>query len=254
MKMKTLLKMLRRSNKDKSRLTPREIRRLRVEPEFIDMVQTSNAIDRFSEKLYTTYTSIEYLLKNRIPGDYVECGVYKGRHISMIVMTLLKRGVTDRDIYLYDTFAGMTKPGPHDVRTSRVNKGSNPVEEWETLNTEDGYLIRYAGLDEVKNYVFETGYPKEHFHFVQDDIKETVPNNRHKKIALLRLDTDWYELTKHELVHMYDLVSLGGVLIIDDYGSHEGARKAVDEFFAGQGLFPFLFRTNKNERAMVKTA
>ena len=182
--MKTLLKMLRRSYKDTSRLTPREIRRLRVEPEFIDMVQTSNAIDKFSEKIYTTYKS---------------------------------------------------------------------VEEWETLNTEDGNLMRYAGLDEVRNDVCETGYPKERFHFVQGDIKETVPNNRHKKIALLRLDTDWYELTKHELVHMYDLVSPRGVLIIDDYGSHEGARKAVDEFFAGQGLFPLLFRTNKNERATIKT-
>ena len=73
--MKTLLKMLRRSYKDTSRLTPREIRRLRVEPEFIDMVQTSNAIDKFSEKLYTTYKAVEYLLENKIPGDYVECGV-----------------------------------------------------------------------------------------------------------------------------------------------------------------------------------
>ena len=57
-----------------------------------------------------------------------------------------------------------------------------------------------------------------------------------ERIALLRIDTDWYESTRHELVHLYPRLSPGGVLIIDDYGHWQGARKAVDEYFQA-GLF-----------------
>jgi hypothetical protein len=228
------------------------IRRLHVEPEFIEMVQRNDSIDKFSETLYTTFKTTEYIVKNKILGDFVECGVYKGRHIVMMALSLLNYDTRDRDIYLYDTFAGMTKPGVDDVRTGNRPRQENLIEKWESHQREDHNLIRYAGLEMVRDTVYSSAYPEEKFHFIEGDIKETVPNDFHKQIALLRLDTDWYDLTKHELIHMYDLVAPGGVVVIDDYGSHEGAKKAVDEFFAERNCFPFLFRTTKAERAMIK--
>jgi hypothetical protein len=77
-------------------------------------------------------------------------------------------------------------------------------------------------------------------HFVKGSVLETLPREKPDEIAILRLDTDWYESTLHELRHLYPKVSHRGVLIIDDYGYWRGCQKAVDEFFAGNG--PFLCR------------
>ena len=71
-------------------------------------------------------------------------------------------------------------------------------------------------------------------------------------IALLRLDTDWYESTYHELVHLYPRLSVGGILIIDDYGYWQGARRAVDRYFAEQGTRVFLSRIDETGRLAVK--
>ena len=73
-----------------------------------------------------------------------------------------------------------------------------------------------------------------------------------KQIALLRLNTDWFESTYHELVHLYPLLSKGGVLIIDDYGHWQGARKAVDTYFKEQGIYPLLHRIDYTGRIMQK--
>ena len=251
-KIKKLLSSLPLAKGRKARLSQTQIRRLRMEPDFIEMVQCNDCIDKFSETLYTTYKTTEYIVANNIPGAFVECGVYKGRHISMMALTLSKLDQSDRDIYLYDTFAGMTKPGTEDVRRGHKPGQEDLVEKWEAHQRDGHNLIRYAGLEEVRDSVFSTGYPEDKFHFIAGDIRETVPNELHPQIALLRLDTDWYELTKHELNHMYELLVPGGLLIIDDYGSHEGARKAVDQFFAERNSTPMLFRTSKAERAMIK--
>lgn len=119
-------------------------------------------------------------------ASIVECGVYKGRQIVMMARTLLAEGVRDRDIYLYDTFAGMTEPGPEDVRgthrPSRTERGGHSVP-----------------LEAVRATVTATGYPPERCHYVVGDVAETLPGTRPDWIALLRLDTDWYASTKHEL-------------------------------------------------------
>ena len=83
-----------------------------------------------------------------------------------------------------------------------------------------------------------TGYPPERIHFVRGPVEETLPAGAPDEIALLRLDTDWYESTRHELEHLYPRLAAGGVLLVDDYGHWEGARKAVDEYFADHGDRP----------------
>jgi O-methyltransferase len=81
----------------------------------------------------------------------------------------------------------------------------------------------------------ELDYPQEQIHFHKGKVEETIPSEAPETIALLRLDTDWYESTKHELEHLYDRLSPGGILIIDDYGHWEGARLATQEFMARSG-------------------
>ena len=83
-------------------------------------------------------------------------------------------------------------------------------------------------------------------------VEDTVPSQAPEVIALLRLDTDWYKSTWHELEHLYPRLSVGGVLIIDDYGHWEGARRAVDEFIEAKGLRLFLSRIDYTGRLAIK--
>jgi len=97
-----------------------------------------------------------------------------------------------------------------------------------------------------------TGYPAERIHYVKGKVEETIPATLPSRIALLRLDTDWYESTRHELQHLYPLLSTHGVLIIDDYGHWQGARQAVDEYFAASAEPVFLHRVDYTARLVVK--
>ena len=83
-------------------------------------------------------------------------------------------------------------------------------------------------------------------------VEDTIPNQAPKEIALLRLDTDWYESTLHELEHLYPRLVSGGVLIIDDYGHWRGAREAVDEYIDKHKLKLFLTRIDYTGRLCVK--
>ncbi len=246
------LNSFRKRGDQRQLVSERQLSEGRFDESFVTLMQDCTAIDKFSETLYTTHKVTEYLLKNKLPGDFIECGVYRGRHIITMAMTLLQMGANDRDIYLYDTFAGMTEPGENDARRGKKETPEQLAARWESKQQSDKNLIRYAGQEEVRQRLSTVDYPTERLHFVAGDIRETVPNDFHRQIAFLRLDTDWYELTMHELVHFYDLVVPGGVIVIDDYGSHEGARKAVDEFFGERGSFPLLTRTTKSERVILK--
>jgi hypothetical protein len=110
----------------------------------------------------------------------------------------------------------------------------------------------YSPIDEVRKNVFNTGYPEEKIHFIKGKVEDTIPRDIPKKIALLRLDTDWYESTRHELVHLFPRLALYGILIIDDYGCWKGARKAVDEYISENNLRIFLSRIDSTGRVAVK--
>ena len=147
----------------------------------------------------------------------------------MSALTLLENKDTSRNLYLYDTFEGMTKPGDQD--------GEAEKKEWQEKSTGiDSSTWCYAGEDEVKQYVLSTGYPSDQFNFIKGKVEDTIPDSMPDQIALLRLDTDWYASTKHELIHLYPILQSGGVLIIDDYGAWKGARHATDEYFENKVL------------------
>lgn len=103
--------------------------------------------------------------------------------------------------------------------------------------------------------VFLSGYPEKHFEFVVGDVRETAQNHRREAdqgIALLRLDTDWYDSTLSELEELYPLVVKGGVVIADDYGHWLGQGKAVDEYFNERGEWPLLNRLDYSARMWRK--
>jgi hypothetical protein len=174
--------------------------------------------------------AVRYLIRSRIEGAIVECGVWRGGSIMAIARTLLSLGVTDRDIYMYDTFTEMPEPSEKD----EIDLGGRA---WSDLRDEakDDPVHSYLPLDEVRRLIEATGYPSERLHFVQGMVEDTIPERAPDRIALCRLDTDFYASTLHELRHLYPRIVPGGVLLIDDYSRFVGAKRAVDEYFQETG-------------------
>lgn len=199
------------------------------------------------ERLLALMDAVRYVSRNGVPGDVAECGVWKGGSMMAAALTFLEEGDTDRGIYLYDTFEGMSEPGEHDVSFDDV-PASRQLAETER-NTG---VWCYSSLDEVKANVVSTGYPSDRLSFIKGKIEDTVPGILPESLSILRLDTDWYESTRHELEHLFPLLSPGGIMIIDDYGHWKGARKAVDEFLRGAGKGHYLHRIDFTGRLLVK--
>jgi hypothetical protein len=206
------------------------------------------------ERLAATLDAVGHVVRAGVPGAFVECGVWRGGMVLAMALQLQRLGVTDRDIWLYDTFEGMTTPTERDtspfsepaLATWRRAQEAG-VRAWEWV-----FGGQMFDLDSVRSLLAETGYPSERLHFVAGPVEETVPGQVPAGIAVLRLDTDWYESTRHELLHLYPRLERGGVLIIDDYGHWDGCRQAVDEYFDQHGNRPLLSRIDYSGRIGTK--
>jgi O-methyltransferase len=183
------------------------------------------------EKLYALVVAVRHVADHEIPGAMVECGVWRGGSMQAVAFTLLQRRVRDRDLHLFDTFEGMPPPAPEDRRYDGA-----PAETLLAERPRTGHLWAIASLEDVQEGMAETGYPAERMHFHRGLVEDTIPAAAPEAIALLRLDTDWHASTRHELDHLWDRVPSGGIVLFDDYGYWEGARRAVDEFIAERGL------------------
>lgn len=203
------------------------------------------------ERLYSLISATRYVATARIPGAIVECGVWRGGSMMAAALALLDVGDGERELYLFDTFEGMSAPTDHDVaidgRTARELLA-------EPRSTAADSVWCYATLPDVQASLSLVRYPTERLHFVAGRVEDTLPLKAPARIALLRLDTDWYESTRHELEHLYPLLTPGGVLIIDDYGHWTGCRKAVDEYFAARGVPLLLNRVDYSGRVAIKPA
>jgi len=218
--------------------------------EFLDLYEFCKPYTMTSvERMYALYKGVEYVVKNNIPGDFVECGVWKGGSSMLIAKTLQKFGITDRNIWMYDTYEGMVEPGEEDKDTT----GEKAHDTWTKLKKEDKSGWCVSSIEEVKNNLKITSYPFSLLHFIQGKVEETIPGDMpNDQIALLRLDTDWYESTKHELEHLYPSLVQKGVFIIDDYGHWVGAKKALDEYLINTNQTMFLNKVDYTARIAVK--
>lgn len=196
------------------------------------------------ERVVSLCRAVEHIVRWQIPGDFVECGVWRGGSMLAIADTLVRLNDTSRRLWLYDTFEGMTPPTDEDKDFTGRSA--------ESLCEEHGQEWVLAPLDVVKNTLSLAEYPSTQITYVQGKVEDTLPGRIPGTIALLRLDTDWYESTRHELAHLYPRLSSGGILIIDDYGHFIGAQKAVDEYVAENKLPLFLSRIDYTGRLTVK--
>jgi hypothetical protein len=201
-------------------------------------------------RIYALCKAAEYVVHNDIVGSIVECGVWKGGSVMAIAMTLTRLHKMDIDLYLFDTFDGMTPPNDVD----RTLDGTLAQEWLDQHDRATDHVWAVASKKEVERNVLTTGYPRERLHFIEGPVEQTIPQSAPDRIALLRLDTDWYESTKHELQHLFPRLVVGGVIVIDDYGHWQGARLAVDEYVHEHRLKLLLNRIDYTGRVGVKIA
>jgi hypothetical protein len=203
--------------------------------------------------------AINYILKHNIEGVVVECGVDSGHFEHIWINELMKNNAV-RDIYLYDTFGGLVEPSEHDYTCSDAKLFKMSKDE--VYNTWKSQIINektngwcYTPLEQVKKRLSSTGYPESNLHYVVGDVMETLKDKTTipEKIAILRLDTDWYESSKYELEQMYDNVVTGGIIIFDDYYHWNGQRRATDDFFASKNInYHFVDIGNRKTSAIIK--
>ena len=207
-------------------------------PGFDDIFRRSRDYTMTSkEVMFSTYQAACYVAQRGIPGDIVECGVWRGGSALLASLAVrahdrpaprrgwFARSTPKRRTWLYDTFEGMTAPTSDDVDNTGIT-----ASHYMGTYSDDGRWC-YADEADVRGVFASEGFSEDDIRVVKGDVCQTLRQTRPDSIALLRLDTDWYESTLAELELLYPRLSPGGVLIIDDYGHWAGARKAVDEFF-----------------------
>jgi O-methyltransferase len=201
------------------------------------------------ERMYHLYTAARYLAQAKVAGDILECGVWRGGSMMLVAKTLLEAGDTGRTLHLFDTYEGHPKP---DSKLDVDMWGNRAVDEWIDLRkTDETSDWARVSIEEVQANMASTGYPGDRVRLVKGMVEKTAAANVPEKLALLRLDTDWYASAKISLEVFWPRLAVGGVLIVDDYGHYKGQRKAVDEFFAANPQL--LHRIDYSCRAIVKT-
>jgi O-methyltransferase len=219
-------------------------------PDFdAETVATIDAVRPYTltsvERIAALCEAIRYLERAGIPGDVVECGVWRGGSMMAAARTLVGLGRTQRDLYLYDTFSVFPRPGERDVDVW----GNSVAERLDADLQNPAY--DYLPEEQVERLVRSTGYPADRIHSVRGLVEDTIPAVAPATIALLRLDTDLYASTAHEMEHLFPRISPGGVLIVDDYGEFLGAKAAIDEYLKEHDVVLLLSRIDHTGRLAV---
>lgn len=219
------------------------------DPETAAVVEATRAYTLTSpERVFALCAAVRHVVGAKVPGAIVECGVWRGGSMMAAAMTLTAAGCDDRDLYLFDTFTTMPPPEERDVDCFGIPAASF-FEGPDNALDNPGYA--YLPMERVEDLLVSTGYPRSRLHFVPGMVEDTVPDHAPEEIALLRLDTDWYASTAHEMRHLFPRIAPGGVLIVDDYGQFQGSRDAVDEYLADHDVHILLNRIDFTGRMAV---
>jgi O-methyltransferase len=220
-----------------------------MEPSFLALYERCSPFTMTSiERMYALYKAVEYVDAAGVAGDVVQCGVWRGGGAMLIALALIARGAADRELWLYDTYEGMSEPDERDVSFD----GERASDLWRAAGRPTHNAMCYASIEEVRSNVESTGYPSTLVRYVKGKVEQTLPGTAPDSISLLHLDTDWYESTRHELVHLYPRLVRGGVLYVDDYGHWKGARAATDGYFADNAVAMLLNRVDYTGRIGLK--
>jgi hypothetical protein len=227
------------------------------EKRLIDYVFNNNLTLVSWERLLATLMSCKYILDNNLDGDFVECGVWRGGN-SIIAKGIFEMYHSNKKVYMYDTFQGMTTPTEEDVELRNGGVTAKQLLAKDKLDktknwTPKGNVWAYASIDDVKSNFTRFGLSLDNVEFVQGDVVQTLEKTIPGKISVLRIDTDWYESTKKEMEVLYKQIVTNGVFMVDDYGHWGGSKKAVDEYFEENGRRPFLQYIDYTGRLGIKT-
>lgn len=177
---------------------------------------------------------------DKIDGDYVELGVYQGNSARKAVRIMLGMA-SARKMWLYDSFQGLPDTIDQDGADAKIYVGE----------------LSDTSPDLVRSSLVELGFPQELIQIRPGYFNETVPlgieqGDIAQKVALLHLDSDWYDSTMQGLEYFYDRVVPGGIVVIDDFGYWEGSRVAFYDFFARRREYPLLERAGVHAAWFIK--
>jgi hypothetical protein len=203
-----------------------------------------------SDRVWSLINAMNYINEASIFGDIVECGVWRGGSAMVIASKLSEYGCSDKKIWLYDTFQGMTEPSEFDVEASSTISAAELL----SINKkEEGNNVWcVASKEDVINNLSKTSFPLNLIEIIEGDVGLTLDTKYPESIALLRLDTDWYESTRKELEVLFPRLAIGGVCIIDDYGHWQGAKKAVDEYLHKHNIKVLMHKIDHTGRVFIK--
>jgi O-methyltransferase len=191
-------------------------------------------------RIFALIKSIEFIKQNKVNGDFVECGVWRGGNL-ILFQKFIEKYSLEKKIYAYDTFEGMSEPDEID-KTFNGQSSSKLLKKLydKGVDRKKNILIADCSIEEVQKN-FQKYSNKKNLFCVKGMVEKTleIEDNLPNKISILRLDTDWYSSTKKELEILFPLLEKNGILIIDDYGYWKGARKAVDEYFKDKKVTMF---------------
>lgn len=202
-------------------------------------------------RLFDAYEAVISINSEGLLGDVVECGVWNGGCVGLMAIAHANSVGPYRQFHLFDSFQGLPQPSAHDKEVIDDFAARHPGIR---LQDEDPELIAIgacAGIPQAaveRFLVHKLGLAKDSFIFHVGWFQDTVPRSVStiEKIALLRIDGDWFDSTKVCLETLYDRVVRNGFVIIDDYGTFSGCKKAVDEFFSKTGIAPQINRSDQD--------
>jgi O-methyltransferase len=213
-------------------------------------------------RLVTLYQQVAYCEKYGIPGAFVECGVWKGGAMGMMALANMQKGRSRRHLHLFDAFQEICEPdatvdGERALREVKqfTGRSGHDKGELQPLTGIYNFMGGPGTLEENRQLLEKTiGYPVELIHYHVGWFQETLPAIHETicPIAILRLDGDWYASTKICLAYLFKNVVRGGIVIIDDYGTYEGCRRAVDEFMNTENVQAYLGSIDSDCRYFVK--
>lgn len=197
-------------------------------------------------RMWALIQAFHHIVNKNIEGDFVECGVWKGGNI-ILLLNLIKKFNIKKQVYGFDTFEGMSEPTSADIKYNQTI-----AKDIQLRNSINQTKWNYSSIEDVMINIKINASNYNQSILIKGKVEDTLLDEKNipKKISILRLDTDFYESTKIELDILYKKLTIGGVLIIDDYGNWLGAKKAVDEFFNNQK--PWLHYVDRTCRLLIK--